>query len=290
VNRYLASAVVAVVGVVALAALYQFQPPRLTPRMIRQAEAAVERLERVPVTGEETVTREILAQAADTETPVAADAAPDATPTPEPPAAAEGATEEEATMADSGFVELAEPPLTPEGGVPDTFYVRFECSHGDFVVQYHKAWGPKGAARVFELVRDGIWTEARFFRVVPNFMVQWGIPADPADATKWRGRTIQDDPVKQSNTRGKFTFATSGPDSRTSQVFINFKDNSFLDGQGFTPVGEVIDGMDVVDKVFAGYGEQPNQGSIQSRGNDYLVSQFPKLDYIKRAVFVSKAE
>merc|ERR1712003_18619 len=123
---------------------------------------------------------------------------------------------------------------------------------------------------------------ARFFRVVDNFMVQFGIPAQPEEASKWRSQTLQDDTVKQSNKRGYITFATSGPNSRTTQMFINFKDNGFLDNQGFAPFGEVVgNGMEVVDRINKQYGEKPNQGSIQSRGNEYLKKDFPNLSYIK---------
>jgi peptidyl-prolyl cis-trans isomerase A (cyclophilin A) len=172
---------------------------------------------------------------------------------------------------------------------PETFQVKFETSAGDFVVDVTRAWAPLGADRFHEAVKAGFFDECRFFRVVPNFMVQFGINGDPEVQTKWRDATIKDDPDPKSNTKGMDTFATSGPNSRTTQMFINFKDNSFLDNQGFAPFGKVSDeGMKIVDKINAEYGERPNQGSIQRQGNEYLKASFPKLDHIKKATIVEK--
>lgn len=170
---------------------------------------------------------------------------------------------------------------------PATFKAKFETSKGDFVVEVHRDWAPQGADRFYELVKNGWFDEARFFRVVSNFMVQFGINADPAKNTEWRAKRIQDDPVKQSNKRGFITFATSGPNSRTTQVFINFKDNSFLDSQGFAPFGQVVQGLDVVDQINAEYGESPNQMQIQSQGNAYLKKDFPRLDFVKKVTVVA---
>ncbi len=167
------------------------------------------------------------------------------------------------------------------GRAPDSYKVRFETSKGNFTVEVTRKWAPNGADRFYELVQQGFYKEARFFRVVPNFMVQWGINADPDVQKKWRPATIKDDPVVASNQRGYITYATSGPNSRTTQMFINFKDNSFLDSQGFSPFGRVTDGMNVVDAINAEYGEQPQQGAIQTQGNAYLKSRFPRLDFIK---------
>lgn len=169
---------------------------------------------------------------------------------------------------------------------PATYKVRFETSCGDFIIEVTREWAPLGAERFHELVEAGFFDECRFFRVVPDFMVQFGINGDPAVQKEWRDAKISDDRVTQSNKRGYITFATSGPDSRTSQVFINFKDNSFLDRQGFAPFGKVVEGMDVVDKIYSAYGEQPQQFAIQSEGNKYLNSKFPKLDYVKKASIV----
>jgi len=171
--------------------------------------------------------------------------------------------------------------------VPAVYKVKFETSGGDFVIEVNREWAPVGADRFHELVTKGFFNECRFFRVVPDFMVQFGINGDPAVQKEWRDARVKDDKVTQSNKRGYITFATSGPNSRTSQVFINFKDNSFLDRQGFAPFGKVVEGMDVVDKINAEYGESPDQFSIQSKGNEYLKKEFPKLDYIKKATVLS---
>ncbi len=173
----------------------------------------------------------------------------------------------------------------------NTYRVKFETTAGDFVVEVHRDWAPVGAERFHELVKSGFYDDAKFFRVVPNFMVQFGISADPKVMDEWRDAKIKDDPVKRSNKKGYMTFATSGPNSRTSQVFINYKNNTFLDDQGFSPFGEVVEGMDVVEKINSEYGERPNQSLIQKKGNAYLNSDFPRLDGIKKATIVeSKAE
>jgi cyclophilin family peptidyl-prolyl cis-trans isomerase len=163
---------------------------------------------------------------------------------------------------------------------PATFKARFDTSVGPFVVEVHRDWAPKGADRFYNLVKYG------FFRVVRNFMAQFGINGDPSIQSAWRNANLQDDPVKQSNKRGYVTFAqTSEPNTRSTQVFINFKDNSFLDKTGFAPFGEVVSGMDVVDKINPEYGEAPSQeqGRIQMQGNAYLTKAFPKLDYVTKA-------
>lgn len=166
---------------------------------------------------------------------------------------------------------------------PATFKVKFDSSAGPFVVEVHRTWAPNAADHFYALVKAGFYDEARFFRVVPNFMVQFGIAGDPAMQVKFK-ESIKDDPVKESNKRGYVTFAqTSAPNSRSTQIFVNFKDNGFLDSQRFAPFGQVISGMDAVDKINAEYGEKPNQGSIQSQGNTYLKASFPKLDYVKKA-------
>jgi len=172
---------------------------------------------------------------------------------------------------------------------PPTYKVRFDTSKGPFVVQVTRAWAPQGADRFYSLVKSGFFDDVRFFRVISGFMVQFGINGDPRIAAPWRSATIKDDPVKQSNKRGTITFATAGPDSRTSQVFINFADNSPLDRQGFSPFGQVTSGMSVVDALYSGYGEGapsgrgPEQGRIQREGNAYLKKDFPNLDYVKKA-------
>jgi peptidyl-prolyl cis-trans isomerase A (cyclophilin A) len=172
---------------------------------------------------------------------------------------------------------------TKATSVPETYRVKFETSCGDFVVEVQRKWAPKGADRFHELVTAGYYDECRFFRVVPGFVVQWGMNGDPAVYAKWKDREFADDPVVESNLTGMVTFATKGPDTRTCQLFINTADNQRLDSQGFAPFGKVIEGMDVVQKINAEYGQSPNQVLIQEQGNEYLKSKFPKLDYIKKA-------
>ncbi len=166
---------------------------------------------------------------------------------------------------------------------PADFKARFTTTAGDFVVEVHRDWAPLGADRFYNLVRHGFFTNASFFRVVPNFVVQFGLNADPAVNKAWADADIQDDPVKQTNSRGRLVFATAGPGTRTTQLFINFRDNARLDGMAFAPFGEVIEGMDVVDKIYPGYREQPSQDLITSQGDAYISQNFPKIDKIKLA-------
>ena len=167
---------------------------------------------------------------------------------------------------------------------PAVYNVTFDTTAGPFVVQVTRAWAPKGADRFYNLVKHGYYDAGRFFRVVPGFMVQFGIHGDPKIQEPWREANIQDDPVVQSNKRGFITFAKSSmPNSRTTQVFINFRDNSPLDRDGFAPFGQVISGMEIVDKINAEYGEGPQQPRIQMEGNAYLSKAFPRLDYVKSA-------
>jgi peptidyl-prolyl cis-trans isomerase A (cyclophilin A) len=173
---------------------------------------------------------------------------------------------------------------------PDVFDAKFTTTKGDFVVEVHRDWAPNGADRFYNLVKTGFFDDLRFFRAIDGFMVQWGISGDPAVSAKWSSANITDDPVKQSNKRGYVTFAKTGaPNSRSTQVFVNYGDNSRLDPTGFAPFGQVTKGMDVLDALYKGYGEGapggagPNQALIQSRGNAYLDQSFPKLDAIKHA-------
>lgn len=171
-------------------------------------------------------------------------------------------------------------PATLTEKAPDTFDVDFATTKGNFTVRVTRAWAPLGADRFYNLVKNGYFDEAAFFRLVPNFIVQFGLSADPEVNRVWRSANFKDDPVTQSNKPGTITFATAGPNTRTTQLFINYRHNDFLDKQGFSPFGEVTNGMDVVQKLFSGYGEQPDQGAITSQGNAYLDKNFPKLDRI----------
>jgi peptidyl-prolyl cis-trans isomerase A (cyclophilin A) len=177
-------------------------------------------------------------------------------------------------------------PSTLRAKAPDLFKVKFTTTHGDFVVEVHRAWAPLGADRFYNLVVNNFFTDAAFFRYVPGFIVQFGIPANPAVARVWLNANIKDDPVKQSNKKGTLTFATAGPNTRTTQLFINVNDNGGLDGQGFAAFGTVTEGMNVVQGLYSGYGEAPDQGRIQSQGKAYLDKNFPKLDSIKSAAIM----
>jgi len=172
---------------------------------------------------------------------------------------------------------------------PPVYKAKFDTSKGSFEIQVHRDWAPAGADRFYNLVKNGFFDNTRFFRVVSGFMVQFGLNGDPSVSAQWRQARIRDDQVKQSNTRGMVTFATAGPNTRTTQVFINFGDNNRLDGMGFAPFGQVVTGMNVVDALYSGYGEGapggngPEQGRVQQEGNAYLTKDFAKLDYIKKA-------
>jgi peptidyl-prolyl cis-trans isomerase A (cyclophilin A) len=179
-----------------------------------------------------------------------------------------------------------------DAAAPDSFRVKFATSKGDFTVDVTRAWAPRGVDRFYRLVNDGYFKDLRFFRVLPGFMAQFGMSGNPALSAKMDSLRIPDDPVTQSNKRGMVTFATAGPNTRSSQFFINYKDNSSLDSQGFAPFGKVVDGMKTVDALYGGYGEGapdgagPSQDSIRMKGNEYLQRAFPKLDYIKSATIV----
>jgi len=196
--------------------------------------------------------------------------------------------EEKPSTASPGFTDPAK--LTEKA--PETFKAQFDTTKGKFTIEVTRSLSPNGADRFYNLVRSGYFKDVAFFRVVPGFMCQFGIHGDPNVSAKWRAAAIPDDPVKGSNTRGTITFATAGPNTRTTQLFINFADNSNLDGMGFSPFGKVTEGMDVVDKINGEYGDGPpygsgpNQGRVQGEGNAYLKKDFPNLDYIKSATIV----
>lgn len=182
---------------------------------------------------------------------------------------------------------------------PAVYKAKFETTQGDVIIEVHRDWSPEGAKRFYNLVANGFYDGCRFFRVLSGFMAQIGINGDPAVSAKWMRANINDDKVIQSNKRGYVSFAKSGaPNSRSTQIFINFGDNSrSLDPQGFSPFGQVIDGgMEVVDKLYAEYGESaprgrgPSQGTLFQQGNAYLEKEFPNLDYVKKAAILEDAE
>lgn len=181
----------------------------------------------------------------------------------------------------------------PSGAVPaapDSFRVAFETTRGNFVVDVIRAWSPRGVDRFHELVNAGYFTDIAFIRVVPGFVAQFGMHGDPDVNRRWEEQTIPDDPVAQSNKRGTIVFATRGPNTRGNQFFINYSDNARLDGMGFSPFGRVVEGMSVVDSIYAGYGEAPDQARVSADGNAYLRREFPRLDYITSVKIVGSTE
>jgi len=176
---------------------------------------------------------------------------------------------------------------------PDTYQVKFVTTRGDFTVTVHRGWAPIGADRFYNLVKHHFYDNASFFRVVPGFVVQFGLSAYPPVNASWKSANLQDDPVTQSNKKGYLTFATAGPNTRTTQVFISLKDNARLDGMGFAPFG-VVDGtgMNVAEMLYDQYGDDngPNQGQIETQGKPYLDKGWPKLDSIKTATLVGAAQ
>src|SRR5947208_5528021 len=195
------------------------------------------------------------------------------------PASTAGGVPDFHNPSDPGFAQQA----------PDSFRARFSTTKGDFVIVVHRAWAPHGADRFYNLVRSGFYDGLRFFRVIPGFMAQFGIHGDTGVTTAWRVRTIPDDPVRHNNLRGMVTYATAGPGTRTTQIFINYRDNIRLDASGFAPFGQVVEGMEVVDALYGGYGEGapngrgPDQFRVNVEGEKYLARQFPKLDKINKA-------
>lgn len=176
---------------------------------------------------------------------------------------------------------------------PESFQVAVETTQGEFVVEVVREWAPRGADRFFQLVEAGFFDDSRFFRVREGFIAQFGIPGDPSVAAVWKDRSFPDDPVRESNVRGTLAFAMTGPDTRTTQLYVNLADNSRLDAQGFAPIGRVVRGMDVVDRLYSGYGEEAGggmrggrQGKMMAGGNAYLDAEFPRLDRLTRAALV----
>ncbi|PYQ57099.1 MAG: peptidylprolyl isomerase [Acidobacteria bacterium] len=192
-----------------------------------------------------------------------------------------------------------QPSPPPDPRAPEVFHVRFETSQGSFVVEVHREWAPQGADRFHALVAAGYFDDSRFFRVVPGFIAQFGVAGDPKITAAWKDRTIPDDPVRQSNiqsnTRGTIAYAMTGPNTRATQLYINLADNSRLDAQGFAPIGRVTSGMEVVDRLYGGYGEGSGggmrggkQGEMLKGGNAWLDAHFPKLDHLLRARIIEE--
>lgn len=178
---------------------------------------------------------------------------------------------------------------------PANFTLMFRTSKGTFLIEAHREWAPYGVDRVYNLARAGFFNDSRFFRVRAGYIVQFGIAGEPDIAKVWRDQKLPDDPVKQSNTRGFVGYAMTGPNTRTTQIYINLVDNSRLDGDGFAPIGKVIDGMNVVEQLYSEYGETSGGGmragkqdKLFEEGNAYLDREFPKLDKLIRAEVVSR--
>jgi peptidyl-prolyl cis-trans isomerase A (cyclophilin A) len=181
-------------------------------------------------------------------------------------------------------------PASLRAKAPDLFNVKLTTTKGDVIIEVHRDWAPLGADRFYNLVKNGYYTNASFFRVVPNFVVQFGMAADPAVGKAWYDANFKDDPVIQSNKKGYVVFAkTSAPNSRSTQIFINLNNNAPLDKDGFAPFGVVTEGMNVVEQFYGGYGEAPDQTSILNQGKAYLDKNFPKLDSIKSATVIAPA-
>lgn len=208
-----------------------------------------------------------------------------------PPATTESEETAPVETGDAAGSALFDPSRAVEEA-PAVYNVKFETTKGDILIRVTRSWAPNGADRFYNLVKIGYFDDTAFFRVLPGFVAQFGINGNPEVNRIWKNSEIPDDPVKESNRRGSVTFATAGPNTRTTQLFINFADNSSLDSQGFAPIGRVVEGMSVVDSIYSGCGEGPprgrgpNQGFIQAAGNEYLKKNFPKLDYIKKATIV----
>ena len=194
-----------------------------------------------------------------------------------------------ATLAVSASAQNLSNPAALREQAPPVYKAKFDTTKGVFVIEVQRDWAPNGADRFYNLVKNGFYDNVRFFRVISGFMVQFGIHGDPKVSAPWREAQLKDDPVKQSNKRGYITYAMAGPNTRTSQVFINFGDNASLDSQGFSPFGRVVTGMEVVDKLNAEYGEGaprgrgPDQGRLQMEGNTYLAKEYPRMDFVRKA-------
>lgn len=199
-----------------------------------------------------------------------------------------GCSSSDETKKEEPKKEAAAPPKQEQA--PDVFKINLDTSKGPVVIEIHRDWAPIGADHLYSLVKLGFYDGDYFFRYVRNFIVQFGINGDPKTNNAWRNVNLPDDPVKQSNVKGTLTYATAGPRTRSTQLFINLKNNQALDKDGFAPLGKVVGGMDVVESLYSSYGDMPGMGGqgpdsakIEAQGNEYLTSHFPRLDFIKKA-------
>lgn len=192
-------------------------------------------------------------------------------------------------VAHAGCRDAPPPPRAPLGPTPDSFRVTFATSRGTFVVQSVRAWSPDGVDRFYALASEGFFDDNRFYRVIPGFIAQFGASDDSTRNKGWDAKPIPDDSARgrQKNLRGTVSFAALGPGSRTHQLFINLKDNPHLDAAGFAPVGRIVQGMEVADSIYSGYGEKPQYDLIATMGNRYLARMFPKLDHIVAATITT---
>jgi peptidyl-prolyl cis-trans isomerase A (cyclophilin A) len=206
---------------------------------------------------------------------------------------AQGTTTKKAAVTVRPYDRALLHPALLKDKAPDQYQVKFTTTRGDFIVTVNRSWAPLGADRFYTLVKHHFYDSASFFRVLPGFVVQFGISAYPPVSAAWKSADIKDDPVTQSNLRGNLVFATAGPNTRTTQVFVNLTDNKRLDSMGFAAFGQVTEGMNVVETMYEGYGEGapdgkgPDQGQIEKQGKPYLDKGWPKLDYIKTATLLT---
>ena len=201
-----------------------------------------------------------------------------------------GCSSNEPAKKEEAKKEAAAPAAPKREQAPDLYKVNLDTSKGPVVIEVHRDWAPRGADHFYELVKTGFYDGDRFFRYVRNFIVQWGISGDPKMNRLWMNSNLPDDPVKWSNIKGTVTFATAGPNTRSTQVFINLRNNASLDSQGFAPFGKVVEGMNAIEILYSVYGDMPAMGGngpdpskIETQGNQYVVANFPRLDYIKKA-------
>lgn len=274
---------ITLIGVVAIIAgivgvRTAFEQTIQTETEAQKAAEAAKHLEEAEKITDEAVAEEIAEKEAETPSNVAEAATTDAAPAAEGTPATEAAPKP--TTAD-GYEDIAWLETAPE-----TYSVKFDTTAGVFVIECNAKWSEQGSQRFYELCKMGFFDNSGFFRVIHGFMVQFGLAADPKMTAQFANKNLRDEPVRKSNQKGLISFATSGPNTRTTQVFINYGDNANLDQMGFTPFGEVIVGMENVEKITDQYGEQPDQGAIKQQGSEYLKQNFPNLDFINKVTLV----